>query len=229
MPLKIVPQRDRELERLLQEGECVTLSRGGRLYPAGDEARRLFAVRSGHIRLTLPPDDRGRERTVAIAGPGEMFGEESLADGSRRPYGALAGERVRLRDVEGEAALQALRRSPQTLPLLLDAGSIDLLRARWPAPGGSGPTTPERLADLLLELAGRFGQEGRDDGVRIPHWFTHEELADLVGAHRSTVTTQLNEWIYEGLLQEGSGELVIRDLGSLDGRSSGREGWVVDR
>lgn len=228
MPLKIVPQRDRKLNGLLDDGEELTVSRGETVYECGTPARRLYLVRDGHVRLTLPPDQRGRERTTAVAGPWELFGVEAMVEESRRPYGARAGEKASLVAVEGAEAFRSLRGTRRTLPRLLQAASVDLMRARWPSPGGSGPTTSQRLADLLLEFADRFGAE-EDDGIRIPHWFTHEELADLVGAHRSTVTTQLNDWIYEGLLQEGSNEIVLRRPEALDERSSGRERWVLGR
>ena len=228
MPHKIVPQRDRKLNRLLKEGEELVLSRGGALYEAGSPAERLYMVRTGHVRLTLPSDDGGRERTAAVAGPWEIFGEEALVDGSRRAYGARAGEPARVSAVSGGDALRSIRGRGRTLPLFLRAAAVDLLRARWSSPGGSGPSTAERLADLLLELAGRFGK-AESATIRIPHWFTHAELADLVGAHRSTVTTQLNDWIYEGLLQDGSNEVVIARPEALDRRSSGREEWLEGR
>lgn len=228
MPLEIVPQRDRKLNGLLAKGEEIVLSRGDPVYGCGAPAERVFMVRRGHVRLTLPPDRRGRERTTAVAGPRELFGEEALVEESTRVYGARAGEHVKLSAVNGSDALRSIRGTGRTLPFFLQAGSVDLLRARWPSPGGSGPTTSERLADLLLEFADRFG-EREGDAIRIPHWFTHEELADLVGAHRSTVTTQLNDWIYQGLLEEGSNEVVIARPASLGERSSGRESWIVGR
>ena len=46
---------------------------------------------------------------------------------------------------------------------------------------------PEEVVDRLGEPDGK--------GMRLPHWFTHRELADLAVAHRSTVTTCLNDWI----------------------------------
>lgn len=225
MPLKLVPQRDRKLNGLLKDGEEVTVSRGRPLWEMGDPAGTIMLVREGHVRLTLPRNGGSEERTVAVAGPWEVFGEEALVEGSLRPYSARAGEKLLCRAIDGAEAYRAIRGTRRTLPLLLKATSLDLLRARWPAPGSSGPTTGERLADLLLELACRFGKSGQQ-GTRIPHWFTHAELADLVGAHRSTITTQLNDWIYEGVLRDDSGELVIVRAESLRERSSRREDWL---
>ena len=89
---------------------------------------------------------------------------------------------------------KALRGSPKTLGTLLSSYDRDLAVARRIA-GSSGSSSKARIADILLDLADRLGD---DDGrrIRLDHWFTHQELADLAGAHRSTVTTALNDWIY---------------------------------
>ena len=64
------------------------------------------------------------------------------------------------------------------------------------------------MADVLMDLSLRLGIE-HVRGLRIPHWFTHQELADLAGAHRSTVTTILNDWIYDGILKTDGKAIVV--------------------
>ncbi len=65
------------------------------------------------------------------------------------------------------------------------------------------------LAALLLHLAQRLGQSNCPEGPRIPIRLSHKALADLTGCHRSTVTTQLNEWMYEGVLTQTEGLLCL--------------------
>ena len=62
---------------------------------------------------------------------------------------------------------------------------------------------------MLLDLGRRCGEPaGR--GYRLSERLTHQILADLAGAHRATVTTLLNDWIYEGVLAtDRSGRLVL--------------------
>lgn len=204
MPFRMKPRRDRKLNRLVKEADEERLGRGEVLYRAGEPARHVYLVREGHLRLTLPGGER--ERTVSVVGPSELAGEEALLSGSVRRYGAVAGEIAVVRALDGARVFKALRSTTRTYQALLRAGQEDLHRARLRAAGG-GPPTRERLADLIRELAARFGEE-RGRRLHIPHWFTHQELADLVGGHRSTVTTALNDWIYEGILKGGS-ELVV--------------------
>lgn len=181
------------------------MSRGDMLYRLGEEAPTAFLVRRGHVRLVL--DGRGDERTVAVAGPRELFGEEAMIPGARRPYTAVAGERCVVSPLEGPAVRNVLRTSQHTLTTYLEVKERELQLLR-DANGGSRPTTRERLAAVLLDLAERLAAE--EEGIHVPHWFTHRELGDLAGAHRSTVTTTLNDWLYEGILEEAPKGFRIR-------------------
>jgi len=50
-----------------------------------------------------------------------------------------------------------------------------------------------------LDLGERCGEPaGR--GIHLSERLTHQVLADLSGAHRATVTTLLNDWLYDGVL-----------------------------
>ena len=109
-----------------------------------------------------------------------------------------------------------LRTSQHALTTYLEVKERDLHLVRSAVAGSPGPTARERLAGVIIDLAERLG-EPVGSGVRIPHWFTHRELADLAGAHRSTVTTALNDWIWRGVLATRGRSLVVprRGLATL--------------
>ena len=138
---------------------------------------------------------------------------------SPRRYTAVAGSACVVLPLSGVGVFKALRGSPKTLGTFLSSYDRDLAVARRIA-GSSGSSSKARIADVLLDLADRLGD---DDGrrIRLEHWFTHQELADLAGAHRSTVTTALNDWIYEGVLRQRPRALIIAKPGAL--RKAGSE------
>ena len=93
MPFQLVPARDRKLYRLVKKALPIRIVKGGSLYSAGDPAKDVFLVTEGFVRLVLPGMEKGRgERTVSLALPWELFGDEAFTEGHRR-YGALAGSR----------------------------------------------------------------------------------------------------------------------------------------
>jgi CRP-like cAMP-binding protein len=74
--------------------------------------------------------------------------------------------------------------------------------------------TPERLAGLLLRRAAPVRSLlGASRGLEVRH--THEELADMLGAGRETVTKALNEWAHEGVVELGRGRIRLVDVETL--------------
>jgi CRP-like cAMP-binding protein len=76
---------------------------------------------------------------------------------------------------------------------------------------------PSRLAGTILWLADRYGVAG-DRGVEVPYWFTHQEMADLIGSTRETVTTVLAEFKREGLVDSRNHHFMVLDRDALKGR-----------
>lgn len=199
MPFRLHPPRDRKLYRLVKKAESLRLVKGRSLYVAGDPARDVYLVRSGFIRLVLPGMERGqRERTVAVALPWELFGDEAFTEGHRR-YGAVAGSSAVVHPLPKSAVLNGLKTARSSLDAYLEGQEKELHRLRHAQGGSHGPTAAQRLAEVLLDIGARSGEPtGR--GIQLSERLTHQVLADLAGAHRATVTTLLNDWLYEGIL-----------------------------
>ena len=220
MPFHLVPPRDRKLYRLVKKAVPVTLSKGRTLYGPGTESREVYLVRQGVIRLVLPGMEKGRgDRTVAVALPWEVFGDEALTDGHRR-YRAVAGSTSVVLPLPRTGVLSGLKTAKKSLDAYLEGVERELHRLRHTQGGSRGPNASQRLAEVLLDLADRCGEPaGR--GVHLSERFTHQILADLAGAHRATVTTLLNDWLYDGVLRMSpSNRLVVvrpADLWTLAG------------
>jgi CRP-like cAMP-binding protein len=202
MPMKVVPRRDRKLYRLIKRSETLALRKGEVLYGVGDSPTALYLVLEGHLRLTEGREG-SRGRTVGIVGPWELAGGEALIPWATRRTGARAGELSQVTVLDGRGVNRVMKGSTKTLEAYLQAmeEELDLNRtmARLSRPGG----VPGRLAATLLRLSDRLGveEDGRK-GILIPHPLTHGVLAELSRCHRSTVTTLMNEWIYDGLLAD---------------------------
>jgi len=216
MPLKVVPRRDRKLNRLVKKGDTLNLKRGETLYSPGDRGNLLFLVREGHMQLLSDPATP-QERVVGVAGPWELLGEEGLFPGTSRTLEARAGEATQLTTLDGPGVNRALRTASKTYGAFILAKEEELSLARSLAGPRRQGSASAHVGALLLHLSGRLGRNEGRKGTRIPIRLTHKVLADLSGCHRSTVTTLLNEWIYDGALQQTEGRLRIRKPKALDG------------
>ena len=68
----------------------------------------------------------------------------------------------------------------------------------------------ERLTHLLLELSEQYGIRA-SDGIRLRIQLSHQDLANVIGSTRETVTVVLGEMQSEGILRVGRRRLLITD------------------
>jgi len=72
----------------------------------------------------------------------------------------------------------------------------------------------ERLVHLLLDLAEQFGIDS-DEGIRLRIHLAHQEIANLMGSTRETVTILLGQLKDEGLIEVGRKRIVLLDPSQL--------------
>ena len=71
-----------------------------------------------------------------------------------------------------------------------------------------------RLINFLLQLAQK--QITPDsNAICIPNYLTHEDIANLIGSSRQTVTTLINELATEGLITYNRNEICFPDVKKL--------------
>jgi CRP-like cAMP-binding protein len=96
-----------------------------------------------------------------------------------------------------ERCVQAVARWPAlAVAILARTGR----RARWFAGGlaiSAHPRISERIAELFRHLAQRWGRQ-QGEVVLVPLRLTHEEISQLIGANRPSVTVALGELREEG-------------------------------
>src|SRR5436189_222381 len=103
---------------------------------------------------------------------------------------------------------------------LLRSGRVRLLRQR--VLGLTRKDVPARLAEMLIALAQAHGERIAPGNELCLHGITQQDLADLVGASRSFVSTLINKMKRDGLLANQGRLLVLRDEEGLN-RVAARE------
>ncbi|HEX5124132.1 MAG TPA: DUF1003 domain-containing protein [Rhodanobacteraceae bacterium] len=97
-----------------------TLGAGDTLFKVGEPGEALYVVRSGEVELFIK-DTAGQRIALAIAGPGEMFGELALLDSGPRTATAIALSDVELLELDRDDLLLLFQRSPAAALRLLAA------------------------------------------------------------------------------------------------------------
>lgn len=195
----------------------IELPRGRLLFEEHDPGDSLFLIAAGKMKIGRRASD-GRENLLAVLGPGEMLGELSLFDPGPRTASAVAVSDVRLLELAHADMLKLLANRPEVARYLLASLARRLRRTNEALADLVFADVPGRVAKSLLELSRRFGKK-TDEGVRVAHDLTQEELAQLVGASRETVNKALAEFANRGWIRTEARAVVMLDIARLERRA----------
>ncbi|MDQ1695844.1 MAG: family transcriptional regulator, cyclic receptor protein [Frankiaceae bacterium] len=191
--------------------------RGHIVFSEGDIGDRLFIVLDGKVKISRAATD-GRENLLTVLGPGEMFGELSLFDPGARTATATAVTESTLASLDHDDLRPLLLNEPAVAVHLLRALAQRLRRTNEAMADLVFSDVPGRVAKALLELAEKFG-DPEEDGVRVRHDLTQEELAQLVGASRETVNKALSDFANRGWLRLEGRTVLLMDSERLARRA----------
>jgi len=170
----------------------------------------VFYLLKGRIKLTAVSAE-GKEATIALLRAGDFLGEECIAaDDAIRTTTAIAICECTVLRTERKAILEVLRRDPQFFKFFVSFIVARNVRMQEYMIDRLFHTGEKRLARVLLLLAG-FDNSSQTDIV-IPK-VSQETLAEIVGTSRSRVSTFLNNFRKQGLIDydgDYSGDLLVR-------------------
>ncbi len=193
-------------EGLLQGFESRDLPAGYLLATPSAGQDRVFVVRSGRLRVYLAGENRSL--TLSFLLPGDIYTTHT-------PTYIETVEPSSLAMMETADFARRLSVDPSATPVIMRVLGRLLSNAVGLVEDLAFREVPARLARFLLELTERRGQP-LDQGWLIPLELSTEEIASLLGSTRQTVSTLINQWQREGILERrGRRSLLIRRLQPL--------------
>jgi CRP/FNR family transcriptional regulator/CRP/FNR family cyclic AMP-dependent transcriptional regulator len=165
----------------------------------------MYIIREGRVSVSKLSDD-GREKILEFLEAGDFFGEMSLLDNAPRSASVRALVEVRVLALSRSDFLTVLRGSPDLAMAVIQELTRRLRQVDEQASSLSFQRVKERTKGLLVRLAkDESGREGR----RATPALTHQQIADMIGTSRETVTRALKGLKEQGWLeQEGKRYLV---------------------
>lgn len=180
--------------------------RDAALFYEGGPADSLFVVRKGLVKL-VSLSERGTESILHIVRADDVFGELLLVQG-QRPFSAIALTDVQAGVLSRKDFLEILRTSPVFASNYTRLLARRLMEVEREFAGLIHAWAYHRLAKELLHLAEDIGEDTRT-GTRIALKLTHEDLANLIGTTRETVTIQLHKFEEIGLIRREGRNLIV--------------------
>ena len=163
-----------------------TYPRDAILFVEGQEPRGVFVICSGRVKLSTSSSD-GKSIIVRVAEPGEVVGLPGTISGKPYELTAEALEPLQTNFIPREAFMHFVRQRGEVAVRIAEILSLiyqaSLSEVRYL---GLSVSTAEKLARFLLDLPAHPTQDNGQ--VRATLALTHEEIAQMIGASRETVT-----------------------------------------
>lgn len=201
----LVGQGNRAAEAAIERMPKRNFKSGETVYPSTNKGPIACLVRSGRVNI-VRTSASGRDLAVKTVEAGTIFGDMPTLGQSMLGARAVAAEASKVTfinpgDFEKLAAASpavALNLARQIGPRLVDA-------ERRHEQSAFQPVT-SRVASLLLKLGG---------GKKEVTGYTHQEMADLLGVYRETVTNGIAELKQDRLIKVGRKRITLLDVGAL--------------
>lgn len=187
-----------------------TYQRGQTLFTAGSEARGMYVLTSGRVRVVR--ESSGRRHVIHEEGPGGTLGEVPLFEGGGYPATAIAADATTCLFVGRDAIAAAMRVDPEVAWRFLGrlAARVRTLITRLD--DLTARSVPQRLAGLLLDRGGRGGGSG--EAITLGR--TQQEIAEELGTVREVVVRAMRALCATGAIESlGRGRYRVRSAERL--------------
>src|ERR1700686_3135382 len=197
------------VQKLAAISSAAAYPKGATLFVEGQLPRGVFVLCSGKVKLSTSSAD-GRSLILRISEPGDVLGLPATVTG--KPYELTADvveptqanfisrpDLLNFLREHGEAALRVAQQLGETYH-----SAIAEMRTI-----GLSHSAGERLARFLLDLC--TDQAEKPGEIRLTLTLTHEEIAQMIGTSRETVTRAFGEFKKKNLIQVRGSTLIINN------------------
>lgn len=205
-----------ELEHLASISRMAQFRREEIIFLADDFSNHVYLIKEGRVKLSRI-DSEGREMTLNILGPGELFGELATADEATRSHAATALDDGLMCIFSREDFKKVMETHPQLALQVVKLIGFRLRKLESRLEDLAFRSVSERVNGTLHRLAGEFGRKESNGAVRVP--ITQSQLAYLVGASRETVAEELGKMRRQGIVSTAYRSIILENMPELSGRS----------
>lgn len=186
-----------------------TYPRGAVLFVEGQPSQAVYMLCKGRVKLSTCSSE-GKIVILGIAGPGDILGLSAALVGSEYEVTAEVIERCQLSFLKSADFLSLLQSSPEACLQAARQLSRNYQTAHSQICSlGLSDTVTDKLAKLFLDWSGNG--TGGDGCIRLRNSFTHEEIAEMIGVSRETVTRALRYFRENEIVTLKGADLLIHN------------------
>jgi len=184
------------------------------LFVEGQVPRGVYLLCKGRVKLTMTSSD-GKSIILHVAEAGELVGIQAAMSGKPYEVAAETLEPCQVNFIKREAFARLMHDHRDIGAHVTGQLGNDYQAACVQIRSlGLSRTAEEKVARFLLECA-TSGRE-TNQGIRMNVALTHEEIAQVVGVSRETVTRTLSDFRQKSLITTKGSSVLIRNKPGLE-------------
>ena len=204
---------DEDLEKIAE----ITIERSYRkntiVFMEGEPGDALYYVKSGKVKVFRAYED-GREHIVHILSQGDVFGEATLFSGIDYPASASIYEDSIIGVIRNNDLEKLVIQSPDLSLKIIRLMASKLVQAQYKIRDLTFNDVFSRTASQLLKLAEDHGSKS-DMGLIINISLSRQELAEMAGTTRETISRVLSKFRKEKSITEQDDRIVLLNVERL--------------
>ncbi len=197
------------IEQVIQVGNKKSYSKDSLILVEEEVGTALFVITRGKVKVSRTSTD-GREVILSILTDSDFFGEMSILDGLNRSATVVAVEDSELFIIQRKEFLDLLNKHPEISIALLSELTQRLRNADMKIKALSLKDAEGKVATVILQLADDIGKI-RQGIVEIEKLPLQQDLANMAGTSRETISRTLHSFAKKGLVELDGSKLKILD------------------
>lgn len=173
---------------------------------------KVFILKSGRVEIYQLTLD-GKKIIIDTLGPGNVFGDLGVEGESENFAEATVDSFVCV--MNKEEFFEMVSANQQIANVLVRELFSKITESEKQVAALASDNLATKIKNLLLRLAKKHGEKVGEKVV-ISTKFTHEELADMIGISRTTMTKMLNKLERQGVIKR-QGKIISFDSQELEG------------
>lgn len=197
------------LEKIIKSGVLQSYKKNSVVLSEEESGSALFVIAEGKVKVSRSSNDE-KEVILGILNESDFFGEMSLLDGMARSATVTAIEDSKLFVIQRTEFLDLLMKYPEISIALLTELTKRFRASSTKIKALSLKDAEGKVATVLLQLADDIGKI-RQGIVEIDHLPFQQELANMAGTSRETISRTLHSFAKKGLIELDGSKLRITD------------------
>ncbi|HEY1126853.1 MAG TPA: Crp/Fnr family transcriptional regulator [Actinomycetota bacterium] len=184
--------------------------KGTVLFREGETGKEMFVLQAGRVVITKTVRDT--EKTLAVLGPGEFFGEMALISNKPRNATAVVEEAARLLVIDPKTFEGMVRGNSEIAVRMIKKLAERLSEADAQIENLLLTDPSSRIVHQILQACQTRGR-AREEGVEID--FNLRELPRLTGVGEAGIRAMVDRLERSGLVERSGDRLTVRDTARL--------------